>query len=244
MSFFTFRLNLQAIFKKENDLKVVAAILAGGTGSRFGSDKPKQFEAIGHRTMIEHSVAAFQHHPLIDEMVVVIHPDHIEQARTLLKGFSKLKAIIPGGNTRSLSSFAGIEYFKEYHADTKILIHDAARPFVSEKIITDVIKALETHSAVNVAIPVTDTVIETFSDGIMKNIPDRSSLKLVQTPQGFKLSTIRDAYKNAFNDSGFIATDDCGVVFNYLKDHTIFIVEGESRNIKITERSDINNQNT
>lgn len=225
--------------KKENDLKVVAVILAGGTGSRFGGDIPKQFERIGEKTIFEHSVAAFEHHPLIDEIVVVIHPDHVYSAKKLMGGFSKVKAIIPGGNTRSLSSFAGIEFFKDYQPDTKILIHDAARPFVSEKIITNVITALDTHDAVNVALSVPDTVIETDISGKMKAIPERSSLKLVQTPQGFILSVINLAYETAFKDPGFTATDDCGVVFNYLKETDIFIIEGEKTNIKITTRSDL-----
>ena len=220
-------------------MKVVAAILAGGTGSRFGGDLPKQFEKIGERTILEHSVAAFDDHPQIDEIVVVIHQGHVEHTQKLLSGFSKVKAVIPGGQTRSRSSFAGINFFKEYHVDTKILIHDAARPFVSEKIIKDVINALDTHNAVNVAVSIPDTVIEIDSAGKMKNIPDRSSLKLVQTPQGFILSVIKKAYETAYKDPAFIATDDCGVVFKYLKEVSIFIVEGERENIKITTRSDL-----
>jgi 2-C-methyl-D-erythritol 4-phosphate cytidylyltransferase len=224
---------------KEAVLKVVAIILAGGTGSRFGGDLPKQFEKIGERTIIEHSVAAFDDHPQIDEIVIVIHPDHVDRTEKMMNSFSKVKAIIPGGQTRSLSSFAGIEFFNEYQPDTKILIHDAARPFVSGDIISNVIKALDSHKAVNVAVSIPDTVIETDRTGKMKNIPQRSSLKLVQTPQGFILSVIAKAYETAFKDPAFIATDDCGVVFNYLKDIDIFIIEGEKRNMKITERSDI-----
>jgi 2-C-methyl-D-erythritol 4-phosphate cytidylyltransferase len=240
LSFFGIGLNFTAIvFNKENDLKVAAAILAGGTGSRFGGNLPKQFEKIGERTILERSVAAFDDHPQVDEIVVVIHQDYIEYTQKLLRGFSKVKAVIQGGETRSRSSFAGIEFFKDYQPDTKILIHDAARPFVSEKIITNVITALDTHSAVNVALSVPDTVIETDNSGKMKAIPERSSLKLVQTPQGFILSVIKLAYETAFKDPGFAATDDCGVVFKYMKEIDIFIVEGEKTNIKITTRSDL-----
>jgi 2-C-methyl-D-erythritol 4-phosphate cytidylyltransferase len=223
----------------ERNLKVAVSILAGGSGSRFGGDKPKQFEKIGDRTILEHSVAAFEKHPQISEIVVVIHPDHIEDTKKLMNGFSKVKAVIPGGRTRTLSSFQGIDFFKDYAPETKILIHDAARPFVSGEIITNVIKSLDTHNAVNVAVSVPDTVIEIDSAGKMKNIPDRSLMKLVQTPQGFILSVIRNAYKAAFKDPGFVATDDCGVVFNYLKANKIHIVEGSRRNIKITERDDL-----
>jgi len=220
-------------------LKVAVSILAGGTGSRFGGDKPKQFEKIGGITILEHSVTAFEKHPQVDEIIVVIHPDHIEDTKKMMSRFSKVKAVIEGGTTRTLSSFQGIDFFKDYASDTKLLIHDAARPFVSERIITDVINALDEHEAVNVAVTIPDTIIEIDDSGKMKNIPDRSLMKLVQTPQGFRLSVISKAYGLAFKDQGFTATDDCGVVFRYLNDVSVFIVEGENRNIKITLREDL-----
>ncbi|MGI6393353.1 MAG: 2-C-methyl-D-erythritol 4-phosphate cytidylyltransferase [bacterium] len=220
-------------------MKVVVSILGGGIGLRFGKEQPKQFEKIKGKTILEHSVAAFENHPQVDEIVVVMHEDYIEFSKKLLNGFSKVKGVISGGKTRSMSSFAGISFFESCPDETKILIHDAARPFVSQTIITNVIKSLDRHNSVNVATAVSDTAILVDDSGKIKEIPERNLLKLVQTPQGFKLGTIKKAYKLAFENPDFTATDDCGIVFNYLKNEEIFIVEGEKENIKITTKSDL-----
>lgn len=220
-------------------MKTVVSILGGGIGLRFGEKQPKQFEKIKGKSILEHSVAAFENHPQVDEIVVVMHEDYIEFSKKLLNGFLKVKGVISGGKTRSMSSFAGISFFESYPDETKILIHDAARPFVSQTIITNVIKSLDRHNSVNVATAVSDTVILVDDSGKIKEIPKRNLLKLVQTPQGFKLGTIKKAYKLALENPDFTATDDCGIVFNYLKNEQIFIVEGEKENIKITTKSDL-----
>lgn len=115
------------------------------------------------------------------------------------------------------------------------MIHDCARPFVSQRIIKDCIKALEQYSAVGVAIPTSDTIVET-NNGIIKNVPPRSNLMRMQTPQGFKMSVIKEAHELSKNDKNF--TDDCGlIVKNGLCD--VYIVNGDDKNIKITYPSDI-----
>jgi 2-C-methyl-D-erythritol 4-phosphate cytidylyltransferase len=114
------------------------------------------------------------------------------------------------------------------------------RPLVSDRIINDVVKALKTCNAVGVAIATTDTIITTDLSGKwVKEIPDRHCLQRMQTPQGFKLSTITKAYQIALQDPKFIATDDCGVVSRYLPEEPIFIVKGEKTNIKITYPEDV-----
>src|SRR5699024_7244416 len=121
-----------------------------------------------------------------------------------------------------------------------LIIHDAVRPLVNHRIISDNIKALESYGAVYTAIPSSDTVIEVDpGGGIVHAIPDRENIWRAQTPQSFHLEVIRKAYKVALKDPNFALTDDCGVVKNYLPEESIFIVEGDNRNIKITFKEDL-----
>ena len=222
--------------------KTVAAILAGGSGTRFGSSRPKQFEMLAGHTIIEHTIKAFESHELIDSIIVVMHPTCIADTEKLIQknSFKKVVKIVSGGENRSLSSMAAIEACEGLSkTDIDILIHDAARPLVSSKIISDVVNALKNSKAVNVAVSSTDTLIRIDDQGSMLKIPDRNFIKHVQTPQGFKLSTISKAYELAFNDPDFSATDDCGVVFKYLPEVKIAVVEGDKMNVKITQKEDI-----
>ena len=128
------------------------------------------------------------------------------------------------------------------HPITNILLHDAARPFVSARIIEDVCKALETHKAVTVAIPATDTmysVSETATGKTVQAIPPRATLMCAQTPQAFRLETIAAAYCHALQAPHLQATDDCGIVRTYLPNTPIYIVQGEAGNRKITYKEDL-----
>src|SRR5690606_27855094 len=122
---------------------------------------------------------------------------------------------------------------------TKVILHDAVRPFVSDRILEACVDALDDYEAVDVAIPSADTIIEIDAASHITNIPDRSILRRGQTPQAFRLGTIREAYRLAKGDKTFRATDDCGVVFAYLPDVPIYVVEGSATNMKITEPIDV-----
>lgn len=218
------------------ELKNYAVILASGSGKRYGADIPKQFIKISGKTILEHSIEAFEKSPLIDYIIVVI----TEQYRTLAEkiidrnNYKKVLKIINGGQIRKDSSYNGVNAIDEKEAN--VLIHDCARPFVTQKIIQNCIEALKTYDAIGVAIPSVDTVIEVDENGIIKNIPKRTNMKCIQTPQGFKLSVIRKAHELSKNSSDF--TDDCGlVVKNKLSD--VYVVEGDIKNIKITYPDDI-----
>ena len=128
------------------------------------------------------------------------------------------------------------------HPITNILLHDAARPFVSQRIINDVCKALEAYRAVTVAIPATDTmysVSENITDKVVQDIPPRATLMCAQTPQAFRLEVIAEAYYRALQDPHLQATDDCGIVHRYLPEVPICIVQGDPANRKITYKEDI-----
>lgn len=206
----------------------IAVILAGGSGKRFGGDKPKQLLPLEDgRSVLEHAVEAFRSCKCIDEVIVVMHQDWIDQVHGV--------RCIAGGKERWESSWNAIQAID---GEANVLIHDAARPFVSKRIIEDVCKALETHEAVTVAVPATDTMYEVV-DGLLQRIPDRRTMMRAQTPQAFRLGLIRNAYEIAIQDPGLQATDDCGIVHRYMPDTPIYIVEGEEANRKITFREDL-----
>ena len=120
-----------------------------------------------------------------------------------------------------------------------VLVHDAARPLVSAEVIGRCIEALVDHPAVLVAVPATDTMVEVDADETVRSVPPRSSLRRVQTPQGFRSDVLRSAYAAAEADPDFVATDDASVVFHYLPGHSVAVVAGEERNLKVTTPLDL-----
>lgn len=220
----------------------IAVILAGGVGSRFGLDIPKQFAKLAGKTIIEHTIEVFQRHPLIDEICVVVHPEWIWKVDELISAndFTKVKKVLSGGQERKDSSLSAISaYDSETESEQiNLIFHDAVRPFVSDKTIDKCIENLKHYNAIDVAIPATDTIIE-VEEHIITNIPDRSRMMQGQTPQCFRLETIKRAYELAAEDKEFKPTDDCGIVRKYLPDEEIYVVNGDIGNIKITHAQDI-----
>lgn len=223
----------------------VAILLAGGSGQRFGADRPKQFVRIGERTVLEHSLAAFEQSPHIDAILIVSHPQHLDEVRELLPSSQhpKLLTVVAGGAERQDSTLNALRALTQI-TDTpleqiRILIHDAVRPAVSQSIIERVCTALHTHQAANLVVPVTDTLLEVNDNGTTAAMPSRARFRRVQTPQGFHAATLQHAYDVALTDPNFQATDDCGVVFRYLPEVEIALVEGEQRNLKLTYPEDL-----
>lgn len=214
----------------------IAVLLAGGSGRRMGGPEPKQFIEIAGHTILEHSIRAFHQHQDIDRIVIVSHADYIDRVEEIAKPYQKVTDIVAGGKERYDSTLNAIRTATD---GDKLLIHDSVRPLVSQRIISDCLEALKNYNAVDVAIPCTDTVIEVNEDGHIARIPKRSTLRNVQTPQCFTLETIRKAYEIGLKDPDFVTTDDCGVVHRYLPEEPIFVVEGETTNIKITYPADV-----
>lgn len=220
-------------------MKTYAIILASGQSVRFGGNTPKQFMKIGDTTILEKSIKAFEVNSQITNIILVCNPQYIDLVKKTLKNkFKKLSAIIPGGETRQKSSQIGVSFIAEENA--KILIHDAARPFVSQNIINNCIKALDTHKACTIAIPSTDTIIKIDKNNYIKEIPKRDLLKRVQTPQCFISNIIKKAHHQAMLNNNIMATDDCSLVLQY-KLAPIYVLEGEEENIKITHKKDLEN---
>ena len=222
-------------------METVAVILAAGSGSRTGLSTPKQFLPLGGKTVLEHSVQTFHNHPGIDQVVIVTATEFIDKVQDIVKAndCTKVTAVLAGGKERYDSSLAAVRYFSG-KPDMVMLFHDAARPLVSERIITDALKAMETYNAVDVAIPAVDTIVQCDKAGTyMTSIQDRSLLWRMQTPQGFRQKTIALAYEIALKDAQFTATDDCGTVLRYLPQEKVGIVRGSERNIKLTYADDL-----
>jgi len=240
----------------------IAVILAGGTGKRFGEGLPKQFRTLEDgRTVLQTCVDTFRTCPSIDEVIVVMHPDFINSAECRMLNAQ----LVPGGNERWQSSWNAIQFLANRFTDspihrftdTNVLLHDAARPFVSARIIEEVCHALETHEAVTVAIPATDTMYICNTPTplpttplptthyTIHSIPDRATMFRAQTPQAFRLDIIKKAFDIASKSSPYGGelergiTDDCSLVHTYLPNTPIYIVPGEEANRKITFKEDI-----
>ena len=237
----------------------IAVILAGGIGARVGGNTPKQLLPLQDgKSVLEHAVDAFEQSPHIHEICIVMHPDYIAHAEQMLlaNAWQKVRHIIPGGKERWESSVNAIRLYMNQQnslpfreeAGVGLLLHDAARPFVSQDIIARVCEALEEHEAVTVAIPSTDTVYE-MVDGKVARIPQRSTIMRAQTPQAFRLNLIAEAYAKALGVNSLSAeacatchlpaTDDCGIVHEHMPEIPIHIVLGEEQNKKITFKEDI-----
>lgn len=218
--------------------KHIAVILAGGVGARFGADRPKQLLTIAGQTVLEHSVSAFQQAESIDEIAVVAHAQHHEEMAQLLRQtrFDKLRHVVEGGRERYDSTLAALRLYEGQ--EVRLLLHDAVRPGLSQDLIAAVCAALDKAQAVNVALPVVDTIIEMDENGHLLRVPPRERLLRVQTPQGFDRAVLAEAYACALADPAFRATDDCSVVHRYLPHVPIAIVQGEERNMKLTHPED------
>lgn len=219
----------------------IAIILAGGIGSRVGGSTPKQLLPLEDgRSVLEHSVDAFEQAPCIDEIAIVMHPEWMDEAKALCEknNWRKLTKIIPGGNERWESSWHAILAYSNADNQTALWFHDAARPFVSQRILADIAQALEQHDAVTVAVPVTDTLYRVANSHI-KVIPSRREYMRAQTPQAFHFDTVFQAYAQAVAEDELCATDDAGIVRKYAPNHKIYIVQGEEANKKITYSEDL-----
>src|ERR1700684_3822548 len=182
-------------------MQMVAVVLAGGAGQRLGGSIPKQLQMLAGRTLLEHSVAAFEQAPGVDQILVVMTPRYISRAGEVLPAAScrKLIKVIEGGDARPDSTRQAIGALSAEDDDCSVLFHDAARPLVAQQIIADCVRALDAEQAIGVAVPSSDTIVE-VSDAVMTGMPRREAVQRCQTPQGFRLSVIRQAYQLAEAD--------------------------------------------
>jgi len=212
-------------------MEIYAAVLAGGTGKRFGTALPKQFQKWDGISLLRRSLLAFENHPAVSGIVVVAPEDFQGETLAECKGIHKLLGMVIGGETRTGSTRAALSALPPAGA---VLIHDAARCMVSGDLISRVVDAMQKNRAVSCAVPVTDTIYRCDASGVLQEIPERSALFAAQTPQGFDLPLIREALRAPDAE----ATDDATLVLRYTRE-AVKIVPGDPANIKITMPDDL-----
>jgi len=215
-------------------MTVAAVIVAAGSGLRAGGEKPKQYQEIGGKPVVWWTLKAFLDHPGVSRVQAVIGEGHEALYAEAVAGL-ELPPPVPGGGTRQESCRLGIEALAA-HAPAKVLIHDAARPFVPQDLISHVIAWLDRYPAVIPGMPVSET-IKFAPGGIVSHTIDRAGMWTAQTPQGFAYDAIRQAHRDAHQQQAANLTDDASVAER--AGITIAMIPGRIENRKLTTAEDI-----
>lgn len=224
-------------------LTVAALIVAAGRGARMGTTLPKQFLDLGGQMVLSRAIEAFLRHPMVGRVMVVMHPDDAGLIAEAIAGAANPRAsavdTAVGGVTRQQSVHKGL--WQLTHAglprDGVVLVHDAARPFIDEAVITRAIAAALANGAAIPVLPVTDTLAAVDAEGTVTGQPDRASLRAVQTPQAFRFGLLSQCHAAADLEGRDDFTDDAGVIRH--SGHAVATFEGSPRAFKLTTPEDV-----
>ena len=218
-------------------MKTTAIVLAAGSGKRMNSKVHKQYLLIKDKPVLYYSLKAFEDSQ-VDEIVLVVGAGEVEYCKKDIVeqyGFQKVRAVVEGGKERYHSVFEGLKAAGETNY---VLIHDGARPFLTQAIIERTISAVCQYQACVVGMPVKDTIKIIDENNCAKETPNRSSVWMVQTPQAFSYELIYDAYERMLAEEDSAITDDAMVV-ERMTDRKVKLIEGSYQNIKITTPEDL-----
>lgn len=222
----------------------IAIILAGGSGSRMGMvDRPKQFIDIYGKPVIIHTLEAFEINEKIDAICVVCIKEWQDDLSLWLKEYDirKVRWIADAGSSRQMSSMNALNAIeKSCGEEDYVIIHDAARPLVSQRIINENVEKVRAYGACDTVVPAHDTIIRSVDGSTLESIPLRKELFMGQTPQSFKYSIVRKAYDDYFalpENERPEMTDDCGLVLK--SGAEIGFAMGDKLNMKITTMEDL-----
>ncbi|MBV9555987.1 MAG: bifunctional 2-C-methyl-D-erythritol 4-phosphate cytidylyltransferase/2-C-methyl-D-erythritol 2,4-cyclodiphosphate synthase [Pseudolabrys sp.] len=217
-----------------NPQRTAAIIVAAGRGLRAGAGGPKQYRSIGGRTVIFRAMAPFCRHADVFAVQPVLNPDDVEMFEAATRGLNHA-APTPGGATRQASVLAGLEALAPEKPDV-VLIHDAARAFVSDALISRAIAAVAATGAAIPTVAVADTIKQVDQNGNIEATPERSRLRIAQTPQAFRFDVILDAHRRAARDGRSDFTDDAAIA--EWAGLTVATFEGDVANMKLTTPED------
>ena len=215
-----------------------AIVLAGGSGKRMGSRVHKQYLLMGGKPVLFYSLKAFQDSDYIDEIILVTGAGEEEYCREQILdayGITKVSRITAGGAERYHSVWNGLQAADH---DGYVFIHDGARPFVDDEMIKRAYKCVEQYKACAAGMPVKDTIKIVDENGFVKETPDRNTLWMIQTPQVFDASLIKEAYSRLMQKKDSGVTDDAMVVEQMLR-LPVKLFQGSYENIKITTPGDL-----
>jgi len=216
---------------------VKVIIPASGSGVRFGGKTAKQFILLNGKEILAHSIKKFQDEKIIDEIIVSSAGENFEKIKNIVRKnkFSKVKKIAEGGKRRQDSVYNALINL-ECGMNDIILIHDAVRPFVTGKLIKEVVSSLQGADCVIPAVSISDTIVRTDKNNFVKEVIDREGVYAVQTPQAFRYDVLMQCFSKA-NRDGYTGTDEASIVRRY--GHKVKVTEGDRRNIKITVKKDL-----
>lgn len=236
--------NMQTSTEKS---RLVAVVLAGGSGTRIGGGNPKQFQRLGGRTMLSYSLALFAQQPEV-EAIAIVAPEPFLPAlaqeylgrKTDTDPQGKVAHIVPGGSSRHLSCLRALQALGEYSHNDFVLFHDADRPFLPKPALQRLVDALQTADAATLVLPVPDSIVEMKAPSTSLQYLDRNQLRRVQTPQAFRFGVLRAALKaqEAAHTAGEF-TDTLSFALQHTPGLRIALVEGDEANFKITNPFDM-----
>ncbi len=221
--------------------KSVAVILAGGVGQRFGGDIPKQYVELQGVPIVMHSALTFDAMKAFDALVLVARREEFGRLGEMVEtaGLDSCVEMVEGGESRSESSYRAVESLGIYEDTTGVLIHDAARPLMTEALAWRMLEALNRFKAALPVVRSTDAIVEVQNSGTCAARRPRDAYRLVQTPQAFRLGVLRRAYGEAFRRGAGSWDDDATVVSTFVSGVEVACVEGEVENFKVTRREDV-----
>ena len=218
--------------------KCTAIVLAAGQGKRMGTKVQKQYLEISGKPVLFYSLDVFQKSDMIEDIILVVGENQEEYCREeIIEKFhiTKVRKIVKGGAERYHSVWNGLQEVAE---DGYVFIHDGARPFVTEEILSRAYETVQREKACVVGMPVKDTIKIADKEGFAKETPNRSLVWMVQTPQVFETFLIKNAYSLLMEQEIIQVTDDAMVVETMLR-KKVKLVEGSYENIKITTPEDL-----
>lgn len=222
---------------------VFGAILAGGVGSRLGADIPKQFLMLGDKPVIVYSLEKFLACPRMDQVFIGVHPDFLEHTRALVAQYVPADAhrvhILSGGGSRNdtlQNIISAIDTLRKDSEEDIILTHDAARPFVTMRMIEENIDAAMEVGAVNTVCPATDTIVISENGQTVTDIPNKAVMYYGHSPQSFRINMLKRLYSTLTQEEKDILTDACKICC--LRGQPVALVRSEYTNLKITTPGD------